>query len=1270
MHAHPLNRPPPARRRLEEIQVQEAQPGPPPEAHPFPGLRPFESAEAHLFFGRDGQSDELLRRLERTRFLAVVGSSGSGKSSLVRAGLLPSLQGGSMTSAGSRWRIAVMRPGSDPVGNLAAALGSSDVLGTMDADSGASQKLLESGLRRSSRGVIGVTRRADLDTHTNLLIVVDQFEELFRFKRLTKEAESPEQTGDSAAAAFVKLLLEGAGQREVPIYVVLTMRSDFLGDCAQFRDLPEALNDSQYLIPRMTRDQRREAIEGPIAVGGAQATRRLVQRLLNDLGDNPDQLPVLQHALMRTWDNWRRRGTPDQPLDLPDYEAIGTMSSALSKHADEIYDGLPDDESKRVAGIVFKCLTERGPDNREVRRPTRLDEVQAVAGRDGGRVTAVVERFRGEGVCFLMPPASVSLHSDSVIDISHESLIRLWKRLGVWVEEEAQSAATYLRLAEAAGLHSKGAVALWRPPELDLALHWKERQEPHAAWAKRYDTQLERALAFLEKSRRARTRRHIFRGVVTLSLFVLSVAFGVTKYWAVEQQERLTRQATAQAQDAQSARALAEHREKEAIARQLVAESSAQHRLDTSLLLRATAQLFDRSFRERATLLGALQEHPAVIALLTPGDREVVDAAFSPAGDALATLSADGSVVLWDVRTRRRDGEPLRVQKLDATSMAYSPDGKRLAVGSREGRAVIWNTDTRALMGEPLQAGADLTSLAFTPDAKVLAAGSEDGSVWLWRLADPRQPAIRLAGRQGKVMSIAISPSGELLAAGGDDGRIALWNLPARRSQGAMLQGHRGIVSSLSFSHDGRLLASGGVDHRVVVWDLKTRKPRGQPLAAHRDEVVSVAFGRNHALATGGKDQTLLLWDLSDGSRAPPAPRQLDGHRGAITRVAFSRDGKLVATSSRDGTAILWDVSKRMRFGDVLAGHAGPLASVAFSPDGKLAAGGGRDDLLTIWDAKTKEPIHREVKAGQEWINALAFSPDGSKLATAGNDATVVVWDAATATPVGHRLRGHSGSVTSLAFSSDGNLLATGSADKTVRIWDAHSGESIGAPLQGHREGVQAIAFNADGKLLASGSTDAAIILWDVTTRTALGEPLRAQREAITSIAFSPRQDRFATGSADQTVALWDVGSRKPSGAALFGHSGPVTSVAFTSDGKMLASGSSDNTVRLWDVDTRRAYGPALQAPGDPNRRIGGIQFGVSTIAFSPDGRKLLAGGWSPAAVLWDIDLTSWLQKACEIANRNLTHAEWTQFLREKDYEKACPALPDPEDADPTFHAG
>ena len=328
--------------------------------NPFPGLRPFHENEEHLFFGRESQIDTMVDKLAATRFLAVVGTSGSGKSSLVNCGLKPALYRGLMASAGTSWRMAQFRPGGDPIKAMAQSLAKrSGLFHSQDYEGLSVEEIVEATLRMSKLGLVDIYDQAVSDERPNLLVIVDQFEELFRYRNL--QLSSDESPGaEDESVAFVNLLLEAASSG-YPIYVVLTMRSDFLGDCAQFPGLPEAINRGQYLVPRMSRDERRSAIAGPVAVAGGEISPVLLTRLVNDVGDNPDQLSILQHALNRTWAEWQRK-VATGPMDLPHYEAIGTMSHALDQHAEKAFAELRDERQKTICEKVFQALTDKGTD--------------------------------------------------------------------------------------------------------------------------------------------------------------------------------------------------------------------------------------------------------------------------------------------------------------------------------------------------------------------------------------------------------------------------------------------------------------------------------------------------------------------------------------------------------------------------------------------------------------------------------------------------------------------------------------------------------------------------------------------------------------------------------------------------------------------------------------------------------------------------------------------------------------------------------------------
>lgn len=494
--------------------------------NPYVGLRPFNESESLLFFGRREQTIELLQRLHTHHFIAVTGSSGCGKSSLIRAGLIPKLKAGLLVEDRDQWRIATMKPGDAPLANLAAAL--------LEAQGEASQnaaELLEAVRTAGVQALLQHLAPALAAADANLLLLVDQFEEIFQFAQSapaqTANQTAPQQPPREEAEDFVSLMLGLAAQTDLPIYVVLTMRSDFIGDCDNFYGLPEAFNRSQYLVPRLTRAQRQHVIEGPAQLFGATITPRLLDRMLNDVGEKDDQLPVLQHALLRTWEEWQRSGAPE--IDLPHYEAetVGTIKNALSLDADRALAGLSKDEVE-IASRMFRALTGTDARNRRVRRRAYLSELCAITGATASQLDLIIQRFEGEGRSFLMRiPGRTP--DDPLIDISHESLIRQWQVLGDWLERERKSREMYRRLADAAKLYQNDETKLWRNPDLGLAMTWQRTAQPNAIWAQRCDPEanFDEVMAFLKKSIHWFLYRRVAWGVVILSVIGLLYYFQI-----------------------------------------------------------------------------------------------------------------------------------------------------------------------------------------------------------------------------------------------------------------------------------------------------------------------------------------------------------------------------------------------------------------------------------------------------------------------------------------------------------------------------------------------------------------------------------------------------------------------------------------------------------------------------------------------------------------------------------------------------------------------
>jgi WD40 repeat protein/energy-coupling factor transporter ATP-binding protein EcfA2 len=1136
--------------------------------NPFPGLRPFEFEESHLFFGRDGQSEQLISKLGHKRFVAVVGTSGSGKSSLVRAGLLPALHGGFMTSAGSGWRVAIMRPGNDPIGNLAQALNAPDVFGSEIAENAALQTALaEATLRRGSLGLVGAVRQAAMPHNENLLIVVDQFEEIFRFARVAASAEYRNE-----AAAFVKLILEASQQSEVRIYVALTMRSDYLGDCSQFWDLPEAVNESQYLIPRLTRDQLREAITGPVAVGGGAITSRLVNRLLNDVGDNQDQLPVLQHLLMRAWDEWKEKRlaieveagdqTITRPhkevhegeaIDLCCYEAVGGMTEALSRHADEAFNDLPDDRHRGVAEKLFKALTEKGSDNREIRRPITLAEICAMANARAPEVMTVIETFRQSGRSFLMPAANYVLTSESLVDISHESLIRGWERLRTWVDEEARSARIYRRLAETAALHREGKAGLWGDPDLQLALDWYETNKPNEHWAQRYDHGFETAIAFLQASEQKRADEIADRE---------------------RQQQAEIKRAKRELEQAQ---ALAVAEQQRAEAEQQKAEER-QQRLDQQT--RATSRL--------RRLLVAL----VVLALLALGTAVFAFAAQAKA-NGLAKIANDRAVeinrTLLLLETAKKDVEGKR------------EEAERLALKEKEQREIA---ETQKRKADEAKLVADDQRRKAEQSAHVIEKQNKEAVV----LNDSLKKQIELATfavarHLRNVADSEWNPTGEglvhssLLALeslksawtpeGYETLARALNLLPSPATK--IWEVHTGPVLSMEFSHNRRWLATRSRDV-VKVWDVGSQKE------LHHVEIPSnvqfhstTSFSPDDRWLVIGLGRFAGVWDTNTWKQIKELP-----NGQFVWSVTFSSDGRFIATVGySSNVARVYETSTDWPEIAQIKTDSSSLFSAVFIPNSHWLAVSDSNGTQ-VWDVTKpqQEPLG-EISHSTDYQNPPVFSSDGHWLATGGSglwevtkNATSVQFKAFTpeGPPKGLTYQGWP-----KAFTPDARQVVTigDQRDDAAHVWNVLSEAEITRVV----EGVSTATFSPDGHWLITGHTDGTIKEWAIDAKEAVRLP-HGDNVQVQTVAYSPDGKWLATGSSDRSARVFQTTDWHE--VARMQHEAEVSTVVFSVDSRWLIT-LNKNTMQTFETGSWRKV---FTKPFEKE---------VETVAFSSDGRRLIA---------------------------------------------------------------
>jgi WD40 repeat protein len=964
--------------------------------NPFPGLRPFTIEESHLFFGREGQSEEVLKNLAAERFVAVIGASGSGKSSLMYCGVVPVLYGGFITQAGSRWRIITSRPGNDPIRNLAESL----AVSLKNNDRELSLPIILSTLKRDSLGLVDAIRQLEFDKDENILLMIDQFEELFRYR---KSKDDPASFNESES--FVRLLVEAVNQQEVPVYIVITMRSDFIGECSHYQEFTKLINKSNYLVPQMTREDFREAIEGPVAVGGGKINPQLVQLLLNEVGDNPDQLPILQHALMRTWDYWMQFDDPEKPISISDYEAIGKMEKALSEHANEAFEELSE-RGKLVCETMFKTLTEKGTDTIGIRHPTRIDVVSAISGSTTSEVMEVVETFRKPGRSFLTPAADRALDEKTVIDLSHESLMRIWNRLKIWVEEEYQAVQMYLRLTESSELFQLGKTGLWRPPDLQLALNWRDKQKPNLVWAERFNPAFERAMVYLGTSekeylaeeenkirqqklalRRTRIFALVLGSAAIVSLIFMLFAF-IQRTEAEKQRvraEEQTVEANKQRQEAETQRTKAQENEKkaldaqaEAVAQRDTADTQrrlAQNNEAKALTQEALAKQREREANEQRQLaetnatLARQQQTLAEKNAREAYQRRLLSIAQSMSVKSLQITDDPNLKTLlayqayqfndqYNGEAHHNDiysglyaslhtllGDTFNIYKghTDAVnSVVFIPGTNQFITAGSDGKIFSWELGKYQNPNLVINTNVLNKSLAITRDGKLLACGTDGAGLVIYDLKGKAITMVNQTMHQGKIRALAFIPGTNLLLSTGLDQKLMLTD-PSQDSSQVLMSNTS--IQSLVVSEDGKTVYGGARDGSVMAYTFGRWNNPARILESKGDPVYSLALDQKTGLlAVGYNSGILQIWDLASRKIVVSLP----GHSARVNDLKFSPDGTILASASLDGKILMFSVGDWTNPPIVLTDCNDYVFALAFSPDGRNLVSGSRGDYRVI----------------------------------------------------------------------------------------------------------------------------------------------------------------------------------------------------------------------------------------------------------------------------------------------------------------------------------
>ncbi len=967
--------------------------------NPFPGLRPFAPEESDLFFGREKESDEVLKKLLQNRFVTVIGASGTGKSSLIYCGVLQKIKLMSGNDNKS-WKFIMFRPGNDPFGNLGEAI-SENIRGAGLPEIQVETIMLD--MHLDPDGIASTIRKYVSKGDQKILMVVDQFEELFRYSTMSAGGTKSRETSE-----FVEKIVSSVNSTGSGIYTIITMRSDFIGECAHYQGLTQLINNSNYLVPHMDRDNYKQAIEGPVKYAGASIESKLVETILNHIGDRTDQLPVLQHALMRTWTYWQELDEPERALSSTDYELVGTMSDAMSRHANEAFEELGS-RGKEVCEKMFKTITEKGTDNKGVRHPSSVKTIKSVVQCSSEELFEVVEKFRIPSRSFITPRQNIPLNEDSIIDLSHESLMRLWDRLKAWVEEEAAAVQMYLRLSEASAMYQQGKTSLWRPPDLQLAINWRDQHKPTLAWAQRYDPAFERAMVYLrtsekeyleeEESKIRLQKRQMKRARIVAMILgtaaIISLGFMLFAFVQRIAAERATIQAEQRRLEAERQTQRADSNAVKATKAKTLADSNAvraQNSAEDALRQQQIAR--SEQIRAEENAARALAQEKIAVTQSDSAMRARARAVESARIAEVRRVEASRLRLLSIGKSMSIKSLQVQGQQELQTLLAYQAYLFNTRNGGQENDADIYaglynvakqygNINYKIFKGH----NKEIRSIAFVPGKNEFYTSGSDGQVLKWN-TDSKEQTYQVIYSGTGIMDIievlAVSPDESWLACGSGTSSIRMIPIKGNGTQ-YVLAGHKGMIKSLIFSFDGKYLYSASLDGKVLKWDIAARTST----------------------------------DVTTGAIK-------------IISIDLSSKGNLLAGISSDGRVLVWNPdSKADNFRLETTGKN--IKVVRFKPDEDILAIGDVEGNVELWDINTHEIISK-VKAHTAAVTDIRFNPAYNQIATASRDKGLKIYNIADLTIPPISLSDNEGFVVVMQFNPDGKLIVSGMYEGAINL--------------------------------------------------------------------------------------------------------------------------------------------------------------------------------------------------------------------------------------------
>ena len=1185
---------------------------------PYKGLNYFDETDADLFAGREALAAILTGRLlglassdppANTRFLAIVGASGSGKSSLARAGLVPALR---WNKAAANWNIVLLTPTAHPLESLALSL--------TEANSSVSAvaKLMDD-LAGDPRSLHIFAKRELKASHgSHLLLVIDQFEELFALCRSEDER-----------AAFINNLLTAATEADGPTLILITLRADFYAHCAGYVGLREALALQQEYIGAMSDKELRRAIEEPARRGRWEFEPGLVELLLREVGHEPGALPLLSHALLETWQ--RRRG---RVMTFSGYISSGGVRGAIAETAEAVFADQFTTEQRAIARRIFLRLTELGDETAtgDTRRRATFNEL----------ILKPEDKDLTQSVIKALADARLIITGENSAEVAHEALIREWPTLRGWLEDNREGLRLHRHLTDAAqewAARDQDAGVLYRGARLAQAKEWADNHPAEmnaieteflqsslalaVSETNEKEAQRQRELEAAQRLAEAESRRAQEQALAAAQLrkrsFFLAGAFIIAAIMAL----------TAGFLGWQSrsySRLMA--------ARELAATSISNLDQDPELSLLLALQAAADTYQRDGTVLQevedalhrSLQAHRLLLTIPHGGSL-----ALSPDGSQIATGGEDGQVKIWQADT----GEPVSAftaHTSRVSDLAFSPDGMRILSGGLDGAVYVWDARTGGTLFSLPSADGAVFSVAYSPDGKRLAAGLLD-SVLIWDANTGDETLRHTELTCGAVTDIAFTQDSARLGATYANGCNVVWD-SGTGDKLLMDIGNPGITGSgVAFSPAGNRLAL-PLAHGGAIVRYLTTTTGSTYFHGHTGEIADLAFSPDgKALATSSQDGTARLWDSSTGEELVV----LSGHNLRVNGLAFSPDGQRLITTSDDDTTRVWDISlSGSREWLTVGDPSSPARYVLFSPDGRYFA---TNDFSRagIYDAFSGEQLAK-LELGKTYHSIPEFSPQADRVASTYDSLAPALHDAKTGKML-MKFSGHSQDIYPLAFNPDGSRMVSGDAGGVIKIWDIASAQEL-ASLHLHTSRILDLEISPDGTQLASSSEDGQVIVWNLAT----GQPaltLTGNQTMVSSLSFSPDGKRLVTSATDGIARVWDTTTGELL-LALEGHRGEITRVDYSPDGKRIATASIDSTARLWDARS-----------GKELLVLRGHSSGVTGVAFSPDGKRLATSSLDGSVRTYALDIDDLLSLAHQRLTRTFSHEECQQYL----HTQECPPL-------------